>query len=61
MSLLGYTAEPLETIARPIPIEAERRDMRESARALRPSRRRQLTPRPRALAAREARAAGAAA
>ena len=59
MSLLGYTAEPLETVARPIPIEAARRDTREPMRALRPSRRRQLTPRPRALAARDARAAGA--
>lgn len=41
MSLLGYSAEPLEQPARPRAVPVERRSLREPVRLLRPSRRRQ--------------------
>jgi arginine decarboxylase len=58
MSLLGYTAEPLEPVARPLPVRAEVRAGAEPARA---PRRRQLMPRPRSLTVRGMRGAAPAA
>jgi arginine decarboxylase len=55
MGLLGYNTEALEPVARPLPASIERKPVREPVRVLRAPRRRQFVPRPRALAAREAR------
>ena len=58
MGLLGYNAEALEPVARPL-AQIDRRPAREMARVLRAPRRRQFVPRPRALAQRDSRGAQA--
>jgi arginine decarboxylase len=57
MGLLGYSAEALEPVVRPLPSQIVRKPVREPIRATRASRRRQLVPRPRSLAPREGRGA----
>jgi arginine decarboxylase len=56
MALLGYAREPLEPIAQPVRVPIERRAVREPARPVRASRRRQSPFRTRPLVPRSARA-----